>query len=90
MNTLKEEQELRINYGRKTGLPYQLYSDPSFEIDRIDAIIDQLQNGADPAALELMRSKTFSPGDCWNLNFWLSMGRTTAEYIEHNDLELSL
>ena len=72
------EQQLRINFGRKLGLPLHDFADPDYSPDRMTTIIHGILAGLSKEEIEILRDKTISDTEASNRCFGMRISKTKA------------
>ena len=84
----KEVQLSMIKAAKAMGLDTSCLESFEYSPDRMAAIIETFLLNVPQKDMEIILDKRLSDSDAWNLNFYLSMGKTAEEYIYANDVEL--
>lgn len=84
----KEVQLSMIKAAKAMGLDTSRLESFEYSPDRMAAIIETFLLNVPKKDLDVMLDKRLSDSDAWNLNFYLSMGKTAEEFIYTNDVEL--
>ncbi len=72
------EQQLRIDSGKKLGLPLHDFADPDYSPDRMTTIIHGLLAGLSKEEIEILRDKSISDTEASNRCFGMRISRPKA------------